>query len=175
MRTPLRVAAAALVAIAFTACDVPEEETVDPGDVTPGYEIETPPLPPAPQVLTGDFEAPDGADSEVSGEVTVTEQEPDGFRVDARLEGLAEGQHAWHIHSAACGTEAPVVAAFTETADMQALGEPLSNDETGVASGSVTVPADVLAFERLEDGDYSVHVHETSGVEHGATVACANL
>lgn len=175
MRSHLAIATAALCAAAFVACDVPEDETVLPGEERPGYEIETPPLPPEPRVMTGDFEAPEGSDSEVSGDITLTEDDVGGFRVQAMLESLGEGPHAWHIHSAACGTDAPVVVAFTETADMEALGEPLTADGTGTATGSVTVPANVFSIDMLETGDYSVHVHEGSGVDHGPTVACADL
>lgn len=176
MRSHFATATIALfVAAGVAACDVPAEETAMPGEERPGYEIETPPLPPAPEVVSAEFEAPEGAGSEVSGDITVTEDEFDGFRVQATLEGLAAGPHAWHIHSGACGAEAPVVVALTETADMEALGEPLANDENGVAAGSVTVPANAFSFELLEEGDFSVHVHETSGLDHGPTVACANL
>ncbi len=163
------------VGAAFAACDVPEEETAMPGEERPGYETETPPLPAAPEVVSAEFEAPEGVESAVTGDVTVTEQEPDGFRVEADLQGLGEGPHAWHIHSGACGTEAPIVIAFTETADMPGLGDPLENDDSGEAEGSVTVPENVFSFSELRQGDFSVHVHETSGVEPGPTVACADL
>jgi hypothetical protein len=58
---------------------------------------------------------------------------------------------------------------------MEALGQPLTPDESGNATASVTVPGDVFSFEQLEQGEYSVHVHERGGLDHGPTVACANL
>ena len=175
MRSHFAIATVALFAAAFVACDVPDDETAMPGEERPSYEIETPPAPPAPSVVTARFEAPEGTESDVSGDVILTADDLDGFRVEATLVGLSDGPHAWHIHSAACGTEAPVVVPFTETADAEALGEPLTNDDAGTATGSVTVPGDVFSFDMLEESDYSVHVHERGGTDHGATVACANL
>ncbi|HUG02486.1 MAG TPA: CHRD domain-containing protein [Longimicrobiales bacterium] len=170
----IAVAIPLFLAIGFAACDMPPEETAMPGEERPNVEVETP-LPPALATMTAQFTSPDGADSEVGGDITLTATDLDEFRVDASLRGLAEGPHAWHIHSAACGTDAPVVVPFTETADMEALGQPLTPDENGNATASVAVPGDVFSFEQLEVGEYSVHVHERGGLDHGPTVACANL
>lgn len=102
-------------------------------------------------------------------------QSGQGFRVEVTLNGLSQGEHAWHIHSAPCGQQAPVVVAFTPTADQQGLAQPLTADQTGATQGQATVPADQLTLDQLQSGQYSLHVHTQGGVDHGPTVACANL
>lgn len=99
----------------------------------------------------------------------------DGFTVAVRLNGLSDGEHAWHIHSAPCGTHGPVVAPFTETAEEPALDEPLRAQAGGVTADTAFVPASVLAFESIQSTPHSLHVHAQGGVDHGPTVACADL
>jgi Cu/Zn superoxide dismutase len=176
MRSPIAVTMTALAALASGACRIPDtEDATLPGEGRPGSETEEPALAPREDVVRSEFHAPISSESDVSGEVTLARDERGGFRVEAALDGLTEGPHAWHIHSGACGTEAPVVAAFTPTAEMEGLGSPLTGDASGVATGSATVQAEVLSFAALESGEYSVHVHERSGADHGPTVACADL
>jgi Cu/Zn superoxide dismutase len=129
-------------------------------------------------VITSDFEPVEGVAGEsVEGTVSVLEgTEPtDDYRLAVHIEGLTPGEHAWHIHAAPCGKDGPVVVPFTETEDGPGLAQPLSPSAGGVAEAKVAVPQDKLSLEQLKSGEYSLHVHEKGGVDHGATVACANL
>ena len=176
MRNGLRALAAVVLAASITACEVSNE--------TDTYEAEEAATP-APAtgaeagaaILTAAFEPGEGAteSATVSGDVNVTSAGAAGFRVEVTLEGLPEGQHAWHIHSAPCGTDGPVVAAFTPTPDMDGLSVPLTTDESGRTEGEGTVPSDVLTVDQLRSGQYSLHVHQQEGVDHGPTLACADL
>lgn len=99
----------------------------------------------------------------------------DGFTVTVRLNGLAEGEHAWHIHSAPCGTDGPVVVPFTETENEPALDGPLTARAGGVAADTAFVPASVMSLDSVQATPHSLHVHAQGGVDHGPTVACADL
>ena len=130
-------------------------------------------------VMTASFEPAEGTPEgqPVQGSVRVLEgTEPDGdYRLAVQIEGLSPGQHAWHIHSGQCGEKAPVVVPLTATAEDPGLAKPLTPGEGGVAEGNVTVPHGKLSLDQLQSGEYSLHVHERGGVDHGPTVACANL
>ena len=92
------------------------------------------------------------------------------------LTGVPEGEHAWHIHQGACGTkDAPVVVPFTATKDKPGIGSPLVAAAGGSTTAEVTVPSSVLTTQQLQSGDYSLHVHQKSGTDHGPSIACANL
>lgn len=99
----------------------------------------------------------------------------DGFTVTVRLNGLSEGEHAWHIHAAPCGTEGDVVAPLTETAEEPGLDEPLTARAGGETVDTAFVPASVLALDSIQSTPHSLHVHAEGGVDHGPTVACADL
>lgn len=122
-----------------------------------------------PDAPTSSAAAPDG---EMSASSTGAGQ---GFRVEVSLDGLSQGDHAWHIHSGPCGEQAPVAVAFSPTADQEGLTQPLTADQQGHAEGTVTVPAGELALDQLQGQEYSVHVHAQGGTDHGPTVACADL
>jgi Cu/Zn superoxide dismutase len=129
--------------------------------------------------MTASFEPGEGAldGQRVDGTLTVFEpaQGNGDFRLRVHVQGIGEGEHAWHIHAAPCGQEGPVVVPFTETEDGPGLAQPLRPGEDGVAEATVTVPADKLQLDQFRNGDYSLHVHQKGGVDHGPTVACANL
>ena len=130
-------------------------------------------------VMTASFEPGEGASAErrVVGTVTVLQgDEPtDDYRLAVHITGLTPGEHAWHIHSAPCGQKGPVVVPFTETENGPGIAEALSPGDDGIAETKVDVPQDKLSLDELKSGDYSLHVHEKGGVDHGPTVACANL
>ena len=129
-------------------------------------------------VITASFEPGEGApEGEVNGTLTVLETaEPGGdYQLAVRIDGLSRGEHAWYIHSAPCGQEGPVVVPFTETEEDPGLAQPLIPGAEGTAEATVTVPADRLTMAQLGSGEYSLHVHQKGGVEHGPTLACANL
>jgi Cu/Zn superoxide dismutase len=129
-------------------------------------------------VMTASFEPGEGApEGEVNGTVTVLEgAEPGGdYQLAVRVDGLSPGEHAWHIHSAPCGQEGPVVVPFTPTEEDRGLAQPLTPGAGGTVDVNVTVPRDRLTLAQLGSGAYSLHVHQKGGVEHGPTLACANL
>lgn len=100
----------------------------------------------------------------------------EGFRLEVMLNGLSQGEHAWHIHSGSCDEQAPVAVAITPTADMEGIGQPLNvTSANATAQASVEVPGDQLTVEQLESGEYSLNVHERGGTDHGPAVACADL
>jgi Cu/Zn superoxide dismutase len=137
---------------------------VQPGETQPG---ETQP---------GETEGAQPEAGTTEGAATATPSEGRGFRLEVTLDGLQQGEHAWHIHSGPCGEEAPVAVAITSTGDQQGLGQPLNVTSEGSSVRSeVEVPADELTIEQLQSGQYSVHVHQNGGVDHGPTVACADL
>ncbi len=115
------------------------------------------------------------ADTENGGGAGTAPSAGNGFRLVVSVNGLSQGEHAWHIHSGPCGQPAPVDVAITTTADQQGIGQPLTADQSGNAMGSVTVPASRLTFDQLQGGQYSLHIHQQGGVDHGPTVACADL
>lgn len=98
-----------------------------------------------------------------------------GFRLAVEVNGLPRGEHAWHIHSGPCGEDGPVVVPFTNTADKEGIGQPLMADQTGSARATVMVPPTELTLQQLEGGQYSLHIHQQGGVDHGPTLACADL
>lgn len=134
-------------------------------------------------ILTAGFQAmeADTAD-EVTGTLRIfpdtaaaVDAPSPGFRLEVVLDGLTPGGHAWHIHSGACGEDAPVVVPFTRTAERQGIAHPLDADHGETARALVTVPRSQLSLDQLRHGRYSVHVHQRPGIDHGPTVACADL
>jgi Cu/Zn superoxide dismutase len=180
-RKSLSYIAPVVMGLAFAACEqgADTEDALDteaPEAVAPTEQpADMTTQPEGAVIMQSDFTAEAGQN--VTGAVTVLRGDQPGgdFQVAVRLVGLMPGEHAWHIHSAACGTEAPVVVPFTQTSDEDGLASPLSPGPAGAAEQVVTVPRDRLPLEQLQAGEYSIHVHERGGVDHGPTVACANL
>lgn len=195
MRNGLRLLMAVAFAATASACDTGNDDVeLYEGEEAATPALETQPADDAP-ILTAPFEAGEGATeaAQVSGTVRVFAANGDpasgapsattsaegqtgqGFRVEVSLNGLSEGDHAWHIHDGPCGQNGPVVVPFSATADEEGLTDDLSVDESGRAESSADVPAEDLTLDRLQSGQYSVHVHAQGGVDHGPTVACADL
>lgn len=124
-----------------------------------------------------EFTAPEGAPSDARGTlrllVPVERLGDKPPKLHVRLAGLEPGPHAWHIHGAPCGVEAPVVVPLSATREMEAIHGPLEAGADGMAAAEVAVPP--LRELWVEAGAYSVHVHERPGADHGPTVACAAL
>lgn len=101
------------------------------------------------------------------------EDEP--LRLVVELAGLEPGPHAWHVRRGSCevGEPGEVLVPFTPTAEQEGVAEPLVADEQGRAHAEVPLPP--LDALRTRAGQYSVHVHRKAGVEHGPSVACADL
>ena len=183
-RYPLVATLACGVALLSACAEEPntDDELYLPDTELPRSETEPLDRPAAREgrvVMTANFEPAEGRRTAepVRGTATVLEaEEPNGdYRLAVRIEGLSEGEHAWHIHSAPCGKEAPVVVPFTATKESPGLAQALTPGEGGVAEANVTVPQNKLSLEQLKSGEYSIHVHERGGIDHGSTVACANL
>lgn len=145
--------------------------------------VETPEVPAAVVAAVGDVfirsafqPGPGDTGQPAGGAVRVIDlPNTSDMQIQVELSGLTTGAHAWHIHSGACGQQAPVLVAFTPTAQMQGLDEPITANANGEAKEDARIPSDRLTRQQLEAGAYSVHVHQRAGLDHGPTVACANL
>ena len=98
-----------------------------------------------------------------------------GFRIEAVLDGLSPGGHAWHIHEGECVAAGQIVVPFTDAAAGKGIAGPLSADASGMARALVTVPAQQLTVERLNEQPYSVRIHQGVGIDPGPPIACATL
>jgi Cu/Zn superoxide dismutase len=169
------------IGLALAGCGDGELAEDEVGTEAFETEPEAPPLPestPLPEATADErtiaFE-PGPAGENVTGTLTITSSGVDAPQVTAQFSGLTPGEHAWHIHAAPCGEEGPVVVAFTPTADMEGIAEAVVAGDDGNAMATASIPPDLLPLDQIDSGQYSVHVHEQGGVDHGPTVACANL
>jgi len=164
--------------IAAPACM--SERTDEAADAAPTTETAPPvatpaPMPPTPLVTAA--VQPEGT-STVAGEVQILPVEGDAnaFRVSAHFTSVPAGEHAWHIHKGACGTkDAPVVVPFTPDGKQPGIASPVTAGADGNATAEASVPSTMLSVEQLRTGDYSLHIHEKGGTDHGLSIACANL
>jgi Cu/Zn superoxide dismutase len=165
---------AALVAVSACAEDSDVED-----DVVPGTEAAQPqpaPVPSTDDILDADFKAEGG--SEVTGEVDIlpAADATSSFRVRVNLDKVPAGEHAWHIHNGACGApDAPVVVPFSSEGDKPGIASNLVAATDGKVTTEVAVPSASLTLESLRSGNYSLHVHQKAGADHGPTNACADL
>src|SRR5687767_12858073 len=169
-----------LVAAALIALPACADEAADDADTNadaPAPAATEAPTPATPTLLmTIPFEAEGG--SKVGGQVQILSNDADanGFRVAVSFTGVPAGDHAWHIHQGACGAkDTPVVVPFTEDKDKAAIASPITPDTSGNAMTEVSVPSSLLTVNQLRDADYSLHLHQKSGTDHGPTIACATL
>lgn len=112
------------------------------------------------------------SDGNVTGTIRTVERSG-RLVLEAEFLGLPPGEHAWHIHSGACGTDAPVVLALSSTSEMEGTVGPIEADADGHADRTVALPG--LDRSWIGANDHSLHVHERPGTDHGPTLACANL
>ena len=172
----LAMLAAALIALPACADNDADDIDADDADAPAPAATETP-TPAGPTLLmTIPFEAEGG--SNVGGQVQVlsNDTDPNGVRMAVSFTGVPAGEHAWHIHQGACGAkDTPVVVPFTEDKDKPAIASPIVPDASGNAMTEVAVPSNLLTVNQLRDGDYSLHLHQKGGVDHGPTIACATL
>jgi Cu/Zn superoxide dismutase len=165
-------ASSMLLGLALLPACEPRDETET--ETMEGEETTPPSPPPATTAQPREipFEpGPAGATS--AGMLRVTPQNDGGMEYAVELTGLTPGEHAWHIHSGACGTEGPVVLPITDTPDMEGVGDPVQVGEDGRGTATVTIPADRISA--LGTGPHSLHVHERAGTDPGPSVACANI
>jgi Cu/Zn superoxide dismutase len=116
--------------------------------------------------------------SKVAGDVQIlpVDNDPTGFRVSVNLQNVPEGEHAWHIHQGACtARNAPVVVPFTADKDKAGIASAIVAGVDGKVLAEATVPGTMLSVDQLRSGDYSLHVHQKAGTEHGPSIACAGL
>jgi Cu/Zn superoxide dismutase len=156
------------LAFVFACAPADDADDMEPDEA---QEIAPAPEPAEEAPWTTDFQA-GPAGTNVTGSLTA---EPMGNDTQIRvtLNGLTPGDHAWHIHNAPCGQDGPVVYPFTATADMEGHDDPITAGADGTATATATVPGDRLMRSDLRNGQYSLHVHENDGTDHGPTVACA--
>lgn len=186
-RAGLRAAALLLALLPAGACV--EEERREP-DLTvedTSAAVRAAPAPQSPAVVNARFQpGADAAGQQVGGTVEVRRgaangaeagqaADDDGFTVTVHLTGLAPGEHAWHIHRASCAEDGPIVAPMTETVNDPGLEGPLEAEAGGMAMDTAFVPTSVLPLSALETTAHSLHVHARGGLDHGPTVACADL
>ena len=203
MRKTLTLFVALALVGGVAACDTEQEEieTMETMETEPAIEPMEDVQPDRPAdaqpVMTGEFSAAgDAAGEAISGTVRIY---PDGgtesgtgmegmdaeageagagqgFMIQVAIQGLSQGEHAWHIHDAPCGETGSIALALTPTQDREGLADPIQGTQgQDEARASATVPASEMALQQLETGQYSLHVHERGGVDHGPTVACADL
>jgi Cu/Zn superoxide dismutase len=186
----------ALTSAGFVAaCDNDRDEVPE---TTPATEEaqQTPPRPMGEPGITGEFERVQGAPEGISGNFELRAEQAGGSTLTATLSGLTPGEHAWHIHSGACGSAGPVAIALTPVPGSQAVAgaQALVAGADGRAQASVTIPQAEL--DRLQATgatgtvppagaapqpapaaapQFSINVHQQGGANPGAMVACANL
>jgi Cu/Zn superoxide dismutase len=164
----LRLAPLLCAFVMLPACGPRDTEETPPAEET------APPPAMAPAPVTLSF-IPDPAHAAVTGTLRVTAATDGSTEIVADLTGLTPGEHAWHIHSAPCGTDGPIAVAISATTDMEGIGSALNADATGHATGTATVAAARLTQDQLRSGQYAVHVHEGTGTSMGPSVACVTI
>jgi Cu/Zn superoxide dismutase len=167
----------ALVVAAIAACEAKTDEAAE--NAAPGTEPAAAPAAPAAStepIMSADVQSEGG--SQVSGKVEVlpAADASNAFRVVVNLQNVPAGEHAWHIHQGACGAkDTPVVVPFTEDKDKPALASPITAAADGAVAVEANVPGNLLTVDQLRSADYSLHVHQKGGTDHGPTIACATL
>lgn len=173
---PWPALALSLALVPFLGCNPDADDADEPGEFdSPAAETE-PAAPPAmaqPRVLNeSSFEAAEGTDLDLDGTLEIVDRSGTPELV-VELQGLPPGEHAWHIHSAPCGQEGPVVLALSTTSDMEGTVGPVTVDQEGRIDRTVSLPG--LDRMWIGVGSHSLHIHERPGTDHGPTLACANI
>lgn len=168
----LLVLAPALAAVALAGCGQAEESD---------FEADEVPVLPAPATPAPDDEEPEVTagfrsmgDHEVTGRLRVFGGDDEGFRLDVALEGLPEGEYAWHIHQGSCDDPGPVAVPLSASGDSDGIAGPLLvSADSGPARGAARVRR--LSLDEAISGDYTLHVREGGQLAEGRTLACAPL
>jgi Cu/Zn superoxide dismutase len=173
MRTAFTRTASILTVLAFAACAPGDEAETPPAEETTPAAT-TPATTPAPTPRTS-MVVP-GADAPTaSGQLRITDNTDGSTELNLNVTGLPAGDHAWHIHSAACGTDGPIAVPITSAGDQEGIGDPFTVGEDGSGNATVTIPADRLSQDQIRMGQYSVHVHAGTVEQMGASLICAPL
>jgi|GEM_PF-5060544 len=128
-------------------------------------------------IVSSNFETVPQGSGAIGTVILSQAPEGEGMQIQVEVQNIPAGAHAWHIHSASCSDlSAPIVVPFTATASSDGLAAPIEvSDPVMPVVASALIPADRLSQEQLDAGAYSLHIHQNAGVEHGPTIACANL
>jgi len=171
MRTAFTRTASIVLALAFVACAPGDEAETPPAEETTP-EMAPPAMAPVPRTVM----IVPGADAPTAtGEMRITENTDGSTELNLVVNGLTAGDHAWHIHSAPCGTDGPIAVPITSAGDQAGIGNPVTVGEDGSANATVTIPADRLSQDQIRTGQFSVHVHAGTVEEMGASVVCAPI
>ncbi len=168
----------AVAVISMPACAKDDAGEVDSDDTDAPAQAATEATTPATPTLLMTIPIEPEGGSNVGGQVQVlsNDADPNGFRLAVSFTGVPAGEHAWHIHQSACGVkDTPVVVPFTEDKDKPAIAGPIVADASGNAMSEVAVPSTLLTVNQLRDADYSLHLHQKGGIDHGPTIACATM
>lgn len=133
-------------------------------------------------LMVSQFELTPDANTPIFGEAFIighnVDRSEDAFGINVVLESVPPGEHAWHIHRGSCAVKnAPVALALSGTADMKGITDPLVADESGSVDVTVFVAPvpGKLTLVDLKKEDYSLHVHQRGGMDHGPSIACATI
>jgi Cu/Zn superoxide dismutase len=152
IRTRITTLSLAFATAAFgVACDADRQEADETPPAT--EEMELPPASPAEELLaSGDFDEAEGVTGDIGGRFKLRSDAAGGATLMVELEGLTPGEHAWHIHQAECGTDGPVVIAFTPAPDIETVAgaQALVAGADGRATATVTIPKEQL--DKLHSG-----------------------
>jgi Cu/Zn superoxide dismutase len=151
IRTRLTTLSLAFATAAFgVACDADREEADETIPAT--EEMELPASPADEPLASGDFDEAEGVAGDIGGRFELRPDAGGGATLMVELEGLTPGEHAWHIHQAECGTDGPVVIAFTPAPDIETVAgaQALMAGADGRATATVTIPKEQL--DRLNSG-----------------------
>jgi Cu/Zn superoxide dismutase len=169
----------ALAATTMVACEAREDETID---TQPGEDIAPAPAP-APQpmdmvVATGQFQPTGEAGAmQVMGTAELRRagtDRSDGLELVVQLSGLDDQEHAWHIHEGACDNVGRIVVPLSGGGALDGIDDDLEADSDGNVNRTVEIDEEHLAV-LSSNQSYSVNVHQGSGDNPGAPVACATL
>ena len=172
--------ALALATTALVACDT--AETGDDVMVEPGQELPqttTPPANPMPDqmlISSSEFQAAGDTDSgTIRGTAELRRSMDEGaLELHVRIEGLSEGQHAWHIHGAPCGQQGGIVVPLSGAGGQDGIHGDLNVGADGVVEQTVTIAPEHVQDLELET-ERALNVHQGAGDNPGAPVACANV
>lgn len=167
----------ALAAATLVGCEAreAEDEAIEPGQELP----QTPDPQPVPDemlVSSSEFQAVgESGATPVRGTAELRRVTDDGsLELYVRLEGLSEGNHAWHIHGAPCGEQGGVVVPLSGAGGQDGIHGDLEVGGDGVVEQRVTLDAEHVRTLQL-DTQHALNVHSGSGDNPGAPVACANI
>lgn len=170
-----------LAATTLVACDTREPEDdpmIQPGEELPRAD-QPAPMPSETMLSVAEFEAVGDAPATgavpVRGTAELRRVTDDGaLELHVRLEGLTEGDHAWHIHSAPCGQQGDILVPLSGAMGRDGVADDLDVGSDGVVERTITIDAEHARTLDLSR-QYAVNVHQGEDDNPGPAVACANI